>query len=178
MTGSEDSNLLSDLAGPQSDKVWRRFIDDHSGLLMKIARYHAQIPDHTQDCFLHICEKLCENSFRRLRQFDEKRGVPFEAWLSTVVNNLCYDWRRQQFGRQRLPRAILAMDEFDQNVYRLKYERHLDISSCLGLLQEKYSATNQETLSASLSRIHKALSSGQRWRLSFLASFSCQNLQR
>jgi RNA polymerase sigma factor (sigma-70 family) len=156
------------MAGPQSDKAWQKFIDSRAGQLMKIARYHTQIEDQAQDCFLHICEKLCENGFRRLLQFDEERGVPFEAWLSTVANNLCHDWRRQQFGRHRVPRAILAMDEFDQNVYKLKFEHRLDLSSCLNLLKGIDSGLTMEKLSASLSRIHNALSSRQRWRLSFL----------
>ena len=168
MAGLDISYLLSALAGPQSAKAWRQFIDSRAGQLMKIARYHTQIEDQAQDCFLHICEKLCENGFRRLLQFDEKRGVPFEAWLSTVANNLCHDWRRQQFGRHRIPRAILAMDKFDQNVYKLKFEHRLDISSCLNLLQERDSGLTLETLSASLGRIHNTLSSRQRWRLSFL----------
>ncbi len=85
MAGFDISYLLSGLAGPQSAKAWRQFIDSRAGQLMKIARYHTQIEDQAQDCFLHICEKLCENGFRRLLQFDEKRGVPFKAWLSTVA---------------------------------------------------------------------------------------------
>jgi RNA polymerase sigma factor (sigma-70 family) len=168
MAGVDISYLLSALAGPQSAKAWRHFIDSRAGQLMKIARYHTQIEDQAQDCFLHICENLCENGFRRLLQFDEKRGVPFEAWLSTVANNLCYDWRRQQFGRHRRPRVILTMEKFDQDVYKLKFEHHLDLSNCLNLLQERDSGVTPETLSASLGRIHNALSSQQRWRLSFL----------
>jgi RNA polymerase sigma factor (sigma-70 family) len=168
MTGLAISSVLSELAGPQSAKAWRRFIDDRAGQLMKIARYHTQIEDQAQDCFLHICEKLCENGFRRLRRFDEKRGVPFEAWLSSVANNLCHDWRRQQFGRRRTPTAILALEQFDQQVYRLKFERRLDISTCLSLLQKNNSGLTHEILSASLGRIHNALSSRQRWRLNFL----------
>ena len=60
------------------------------------------------------------------------------------------------------------MAEFDQNVYNLKFERRLDLSTCLILLQERDSSLTQETLSAALGRIHNTLTSRQRWRLSFL----------
>jgi DNA-directed RNA polymerase specialized sigma24 family protein len=168
MSNSLISVLLANLSGVQSGKAWQQFLDGWASQLMKIARYNAHVEDQAQDCFLHICEKLSEHGFRRLLQFEESRGVPFESWLSAVANNLCHDWRRQQFGRFKVPTAIREMDDLDQHVYHLKFEKRLEIQACLELAKARYPALTREALSASLARIHQALSARQRWRLSFL----------
>jgi RNA polymerase sigma factor (sigma-70 family) len=100
-------------------------------------------------------------------KFDNNRGVSFDAWLSVVVNNLCHDWRRQQFGRRRAPRAIQNMDLFDQDVYRLKFVKRLDLPTCFNLLRVENPGLTEQALSESLGRVHNSLSSHQRWRLSF-----------
>lgn len=168
MTRPEITSLLAGLQGRDPGEAWEQFLSNRAALLMKIARYHAHREDHAQDCFLYICEKLAEHRFRRLRAFDPDTATPFEAWLSTVTNNLARDWRRRRFGRIRSPRAIAALHAFDREMYRLHFEQELDLTTCRALLAERFPESSPEAVGAALDRIHNALTPRQRWRLSFL----------
>jgi RNA polymerase sigma factor (sigma-70 family) len=155
------------LAGPDAGAAWKAFIDQWSGRLMAIARRHAVTDEDAQDCFLHLCEGLCSDGFARLRTYDPDQGVPFGGWLAVVANRLAVDWQRRQYGRMRMPSAVLALDSFHQRVYELVYRQGLDRSACLEALRITYPRLDEARISGALARLHNALSSRQRWRLSF-----------
>lgn len=159
--------LLAGLDDIPPADLWKQFLECHAWAVMKVAQFHAPAEDLAQDCFLYICEKLAVDGFRKLKKFDPARAVPFDSWLTVVVSNLARDWRRQEFGRRRLPTAVRAMSELDQAVYRLKYFRQLEASVCLKSLRERFPNITRTQLTESLSRLHDAFSPEERWRLSF-----------
>lgn len=162
------ASLLKSLKRNPPDKAWARFLQLFSPVLMKAANYHTQSSELAKDCFLFICEKLVERGFEHLDRFDPGRGVGFRSWLAAVANNLALDWHRQQFGRTRLPRAVQAMSELDQAVYRLKYLKRMENAACLALLRRHFPRIGRQQLSESLARLHQAFSPQARWRLSFV----------
>ena len=155
----------SELAGANPDIAWRRFLDQYAGKIMGIARQYESAPDLAQDCFLHVCEKLSEHGFRRLRWYDAARGADFGTWLTAVISRLCIDWRRMEYGRRRLPSAILRLSRFDRAVFRLRYLQHLDLSLCLQFVRIDFPGTFRSELAQSLERLHNALSPRKRWSL-------------
>ncbi len=158
--------LLVALDSSGDETAWRAFLDEWSPLLARVARNHARYDELANDCFLFLCERLVENRYRRLRQFDAARGVAFSAWLSVVANNLARDWWRQEYGRRRLPSAIRRLDDYERAVFRLRIERRLPLTACRELLRQQFPGQSAR-LPDALERIHQVLSSRQRWRWSF-----------
>jgi len=165
MSEAQIEKILSGLSSKRPDGAWRQFLDSYAGKIMAIAWQYASAPGKAQDCFLYICGKLSERDFRRLLQYDAQRGVDFQIWLTTVVSRLCIDWRRTEYGRLRPPTVISRMSAFDQQVYRIRFEQHLDLIMCLHILQIDYPSGTSQGLADSLTRIHAELSPRQRWRL-------------
>ena len=176
MSRDRNAGFIADLWGPRREVAWSRFLDEHSQLLMRIALQHAHFTDLAEDCFLHLCERFCEDDARRLRQYDPARGVAFEGWLQAVAHNLARDWRRSEFDRMRIPTAIRSLEEVDRRVYSLRFEQSLSADICLGLLQADWPGYTREALAESLARIHQALSPRQRWRRAALAGAQDQRM--
>ncbi len=156
--------LLPELFDSRNESVWRKFVRNYGGVLMSAARHHGLDPHDSQDCFLHICEKLCEDDFRRLRAFDPSRGGSFRTWLTAIAANLSADWCRTRYGRQSMPLAIKALPDLEQRVFRLAVIEGLDWESCLIGVRQRYPEIDRGTLSAALAAVHSALTAQQRWK--------------
>jgi RNA polymerase sigma factor (sigma-70 family) len=89
----------------------------------------------------------------------------FSTWLRAVVRNLCIDWHRKEFGRHRPFRSLSSLSLFDQQVFRLIYERKLLPDECLAQLTIDFPNANEAKLSESRARIEASLTSNQRWLL-------------
>lgn len=165
-TKKEITGLIHRLNGSDPGPAWAEFIDCFSSLILKTAQQFEYEQDRLGECYLYVCEKLCEGGFRRILKFNTGGDASFRTWLGTVVFNLCVDWHRREFGRVTLLPLISALSEFDQSVYRLRYERGLDLQDCLHGLQDDFPDLTAQQLSDSLARIHAALTPRQRWKLS------------
>lgn len=160
--------LLHRLNGSDQGAAWAEFVDDYSALLLKVVSQFEYGQDRQGECFLYVCEKLCEDEFRRLLKFNTRGKATFRTWLGSVVFNLCVDWHRREFGRATMLPAISALPEFDQSVYRLCFEQGMDLQTSLYYLQEDFPDLNAQQLSESMARIHRVLTPRQRWKLAAL----------
>lgn len=167
-TDRSDESILALLDGlrcSRPDEAWKGFLDQHAGQIMRVVRQRGYGKQMSEDCFLSVCERLSDDRFARLLQFDDSRGVPFRGWLNAVVVNLCSEWHRAHFGRRRVPQSIARLSSLDRHVFRYRYLQELGIHSCLCLLHERFPDITRADLSAALSRIQSALTGRQRWRL-------------
>lgn len=167
ISGDPDiETILHRLNGSDPGVAWAAFIDRYSARIMRIVRQFEFEQDRSQDCFLHVCEKLCEKGFRRLLKFSTTGPASFRTWLGSVVYNLCVDWHRSEYGRAVLLPAISAMPMFDQAVYRLYFERGMEREICRRMLKEEFPDLTREQFTEAIARVHQALTPRQRWKLS------------
>jgi len=157
--------VLHRLNSGDSGAAWAAFIERYSPLIMRVLRQFEFEQDRQDDCFLHVCEKLCENNFQRLLKFNTSGPARFSTWLGSVLYNLCVDWHRKEYGRAVMLPAINALPMFDQAVYRLYFERAMDRESCQRALREEFPGLTSGQLSDSISRVHGLLTPRQRWRI-------------
>lgn len=162
-------DLLVQLQDSGAEQAWSEFLERYSTCIFQVALQYAPDSDGARDCYLYVCEKLCENSAGRLQQFDPARGATFQTWLTAIVNNLCIDWHRSNYGRATMPATIRKLPELEQWAYRYRIQESLDLETCLVLLRRRFPDLSRARLSAALSAIHTAISPKQRWRLSVLA---------
>jgi RNA polymerase sigma factor (sigma-70 family) len=103
-----------------SDRAWTLFIDHYHRLIDATVCRLILEPDEAVDAFAHVCERLSESDFARLRRFTERSGhrAKFSTWLVAVVRNLTIDWRRARHGR---PRATPPpqLTRLRQRIYQL-----------------------------------------------------------
>lgn len=158
-------SILHRLNTGDSGAAWGAFIERYSPLIVRVLRQFEFEQDRQDDCFLHICEKLCENNFQRLLKFNTSGPARFGTWLGSVLHNLCVDWHRKEFGRAVMLPAISALPLFDQAVYKLYFERAMDRETCRHALQEEFPGLTEGQLSDSISRVHRTLTPRQRWRI-------------
>jgi RNA polymerase sigma factor (sigma-70 family) len=168
MTGPEQNSveqLLHRLNSADAGAAWAAFIDDYAGLIVRVASQFEFEQDRRNECFLHVCEKLCEDQFRRLLTFNTRGAATFSHWLSTVVFNLCVDWHRKEFGRARMLPAIAALPLFDQRVYQNCYEGGMSTDECHETMRTEIPGLAREQIRDALGRIHALLTPRQRWQL-------------
>jgi RNA polymerase sigma factor (sigma-70 family) len=157
--------VLQQLRSGDPHEAWAEFLDEYSGLIFQVGRHFERDLDRASDCFQFVCEKLSEDHFRRLLRFKPLGPASFSTWLRAVVRNLCLDWHRQEFGRERPFRSISRLSTFDQEVFRHVYERGVSTGEILPLLQSKFADVTPERLIESRDRIEHELTANQRWRL-------------
>lgn len=118
------SDLLQRLNSPEAGAAWVDLVNRFAHLIMKTASQFEYRQDRSSACFLYVCEKLCDQQFRRLQKYNTAGAAKFHNWLSTVVFNLCVDWHRKEFGR------AIVLPAFDQMVYRYSYEMGMGQDAC------------------------------------------------
>ena len=158
------SDLLHRLNSAEAGSAWAEFIDRFSPLIMKAVGEFEYSQDRGNECFLFICEKLCDQQFRRLQKFNTAGKASFHTWLSAVVFNLCVDWHRSEFGRAQMLPAISALPAFDQAVYRLRFESGMHFEDCFQTLKLDFPDLTRQQFSDGISRVHGMLTPRQRWQ--------------
>lgn len=153
------------LRSPESSKAWEEFLRHYSPVILQVVKSFEHDPDHVADCFLFVCEKLCERRFRRLLCFRPQGPAGFPTWLRAVTRNLCLDWHRREFGRHRVFEAISRLSAFDQDVFRVVIEQGHPAETAFLILQPRYPHIKPETFSQSAEQIQSLLTARQRWLL-------------
>ncbi len=164
-SGGDIAAQLAALRGPRPDAAWKRFLEGYLPQIQHVVRQRQYDAQMAEDCILFVCEHLSDDGFYRLQQYDPDRGVPFRGWLNAVVTNLCVEWHRREFGRERVPPPVEHLRPFDQRVFHLRYQQDLDLHSCFELLRDEFPDLTREALSAALARVQGALTWRQRWSL-------------
>jgi RNA polymerase sigma factor (sigma-70 family) len=93
---------LLDASTPTTQETsWEEFIAEHSRIILHITR--SVCPDHdgAMDRYAFILDQLRQDNYRRLRTFAADGRSQFTTWLVVVVQRLCIDYQRHQYGRHR-----------------------------------------------------------------------------
>ena len=159
------ADLLADLKSGRADTAWREFLEQHSPSIMRIVRRFERDEGRATDCFVHVCGELSNNGFRRLLSFRTDGAARFSTWLAAVVANLCIDWRRNKYGRQRPVSAVAKLPEIDQLVYRYIFVRGMSRRECLVALQPRFPGLTDSVLAEVNARLFTTLAPRQRWQL-------------
>jgi RNA polymerase sigma factor (sigma-70 family) len=165
MPQSPIEDLLRRLGSPDDQEAWNEFLTDYSAQIYQSITYLESDPEHAGDCFQFVCEQLIKNNSRRVRKFKGDGAATFSTWLRAVVRNLCIDWHRRRFGRQRPFRSVSSLSLFDQLVFGMIYERRLSPDECLAQLATDFPNTTESQVVLSRARIEAALTPNQRWLL-------------
>ena len=163
-------NILLYLNSGQLDAGWEAFLETYSAVLHSITRQFEVDNSTSDDCFEFVCAKLSDNNFRRLKAFNPEGPAKFRTWLTAVTGNLCRDWRRSVYGRQRLPENVRQLPEFDQLVFECFYRHGMTHHECLHVLKSRFTKLTLEQIGDANARLHSVLSSKQRWQLSITRS--------
>lgn len=162
--------ILDELTSQDADRAWGDFLEEYSTLIFQVICHFEPDPEKAADCFQFVCEQLIKNRFRRLRQFKIDGPARFTTWLRAVIRNLCIDWHRKETGRPRPFKSISKLSTFDQQVFRLLYERGVSTQEGLRLLIPAFPNATEEKVAESRHRIEKGLTMQQRWLLNTRAA--------
>jgi RNA polymerase sigma factor (sigma-70 family) len=171
-------NLLRDLYSPNPQDAWAAFLSEYATLIYQVVHYLEADPDNAADCFQFVCEQLIDNRSKRLRKFKGDGPATFTTWLRAIVRNLCIDWHRKQFGRQRPFSSMSRLTLFDQQVFRMIYERAVSPEECVAALAREFPDTTLEKISNSREHIESVLTSNQRRLLAQRAAQRNGNAER
>jgi RNA polymerase sigma factor (sigma-70 family) len=96
-----DRLLDRSVPAEQREEAWSAFVDQHALLLLHVARVVDGREDGGMDAFTFVLEKLREEDFRRLRQWQDDGRSQLSTWLVVVARRLCLDFVRHRDGRLR-----------------------------------------------------------------------------
>jgi RNA polymerase sigma factor (sigma-70 family) len=161
----EITHLLQRLASQEPQEAWGEFLTVSSPLIHQVIQAFEREPDLAGDCFLFVCENLCQDGFRRLRRFKAGGSARFSTWLRVVVRNLCLDWHRKEFGRQQIFETIARLSPLDQEVFRLVYHQRLSKEDCHFRLLGHHPGLTLVLIEDCLNRIQQTLTPRQLWLL-------------
>ena len=163
MEDPQIARIIEQLGTPQFQQAWTEFLEAYSPLIFHTVRLFERDADPVADCFLFVCERLSEKTFRRLRLFKPGGAARFSTWLRVVVRNLCLDWRRKEFGRHRIFQSIARLDALDQDIFQCIYEQGLAKEESFVILRAKHPRLTLAQLEESLARVKGALTDRQIW---------------
>jgi RNA polymerase sigma factor (sigma-70 family) len=158
--------LLEALRSPDSyGDAWAEFLDSYSPVLYQTARTCTSDDDAAADCYLHICERLARNSFRRLLKFKPNGSASFTTWLRVVARNLCFDWHRSQYGRPRPFKSLQHLSPLELEVYNSRFVHGTSQEETLHRLDSQFPGVGFSELSEIEERLQGSLTSRQQWIL-------------
>jgi RNA polymerase sigma factor (sigma-70 family) len=161
-----DAELLS-LFGREPESAWDVFIDRYADLILLCLHDLGFDHDQAMDRFIYVCEKLCEQRFRRLRtiRFAGRRGE-LAPWLRTVVRHLAINWAWSVDGRRRLFKSIGELPRREQRVFELYFWHGLTPSRVHEQLRvEQQAEVSYTEVYDALEAVFARLSRDQTWRL-------------
>lgn len=158
--------LLEALRSPNSRDAWVEFLDTYSAVLYQSARACTSNQDDAADCYLHICERLARDHFRRLLKFKPRGRASFTTWLRVVARNLCLDWHRSQSGRPRPFKSVQHLSPLELEIYNCRFIRGASQDETLQQLEPLFPGVKLSDLSRIEERLQGSLTSRQQWILS------------
>jgi RNA polymerase sigma factor (sigma-70 family) len=160
--------LLQCLSSRSPQEAWVRFLQAYATLIHQAVRHFEREEDYVSECFLFVCEGLARDGYHRLRRFKPGGPARFSTWLRAVVRNLCLDWHRKEFGRQRIFESMSMSDlsALDQEVFRHLYERDTSQEETFLLLRPRFPGLTRAAIAESAESLIAKLSPRQRWLLS------------
>jgi RNA polymerase sigma factor (sigma-70 family) len=159
------AGILCQLGSRQASEAWAEFLQMYSPLILRIVRLFERDPDHVSDCFLFVCERLSQKQFRRLRRFHAKGKATFPTWLRAVVRNLCMDWHRHEFGRERVFQSVSRLGPLDQEVFSCLFLQEMSPEQTVLSLQPRFPSLTKSLVDEIEDRLRSSLSSRQLWLL-------------
>ena len=165
MPTRSQSGILRRLSGEDAEAAWADFLEAYSPLLFQVARRFDRDEDRLADCYLYVCSELHRNDFRRLQRYRPDGPARFSTWLTTVVRNLCLDWRRQALGAPRPFRAVSRRSPLAQDIFRCVYHQGMTLDEVHGALQSAYPDLDRARIGEVLTDLHEEMSSRQFWLL-------------
>src|SRR5262245_27152537 len=168
-------HLLRDLYSSTPEDAWAEFLDAYSPVIYQVVRYMEADADNAADCFQYVCEQLIDARSKRLKKFKGQGPATFTTWLRAMVRNLCIDSHRKQFGRHRQLSSIARLPRFDQEVFRLVYERAVPVEESVTVLAGEFPEATLQRINESRDRIEGVLTSKQRWLIAERASYPKRN---
>jgi len=156
------------LVSGQPDAAWDAFIDRYRGLIFAGIRHYARDYDDVMEIFVHVCEAMREDDFRRLREYASRpiHRARFSTWLVTVVRHLSVDWFRKRDGRRRLPALANGLSPIQRRIFQyvfLDERSHVEAYELLRTREEPsltFSAFQSE-----LRDVYRATTEGRRGTL-------------
>ena len=164
--GDDILELLSQLNGLNAHLAWSRLLELCGPVILQAIRHCIWDAEQAADCFVFVCERLHDDSYRRLRRFRPTAGCRFETWLRVVVRNLSLDWHRKRFGRWRLFQSLTKLPALAIEVYRLRYEQGLSADEAFGAVRAGRSEVTAAQFYSAEQQVHEALNSRQNWLIS------------
>jgi RNA polymerase sigma factor (sigma-70 family) len=158
--------LLEALRSPHScGDGWAEFLESYSPVLYQTARACTADDDAAADCYLHICERLSRNSFRRLLKFKPDGSASFTTWLRVVARNLCFDWQRSQHGRPRPFKSMQHLSGLELEIYNSRFLHGSSQQETLHRIQSRFPGLRLSELSEIEEHLQSSLTSRQQWLL-------------
>lgn len=157
--------IVGKLRSSEAPAAWAEFLELYAPQILQIAKLFERDADRVGDCFLFVCEQLSQRRFRRLRRFRPRGEASFSTWLRVVVRNLCLDWHRREFGRERIFQSVARLSSLDQAVFRCVFLQGLSEEETLFLLQPRFPSLTGNGVGESEERLRQALSCRQLWLL-------------
>lgn len=161
-----DEELLS-LFRSEPQCAWEIFIDRHADTIFRTLQYSGFDYDQAMERFVYVCEKLCEQNFRRLKtvKYAGDKGE-LTPWLKQVVKRLSINWAWSEDGRNRLFKSIASLSQREQRVFELYFRGGLLPGAILErLLQEHENNLELADVYESLENIFAHLSENKLWKL-------------
>lgn len=161
-----DGELLL-LFQQRPEDAWRLFIDRYADAIFSLIRSLGFDYDQAMDRFVFVCEKFCENDFRRLKgiKYAGSHG-DLTPWVRQVVKRLCINWAWSEDGRKRLLKPIASLGRLEQRVFALYFWQGLAPSEIEERLrQEHFPELQADSVFVALEQILSQISETKLWRL-------------
>jgi RNA polymerase sigma-70 factor (ECF subfamily) len=128
----------------EQETIFRRWLNDHLGLMLKLVRAGAATPEDQDDLF----QEVLVNVWSSIRAF---RGDARETtWIYRVAFNTTMAWRRGEWRRRRGHERFLKFDVSPQ-----LQPSHLDLLPEREMVERLYAAIRQPPkVDASLALMH------------------------
>jgi RNA polymerase sigma factor (sigma-70 family) len=142
------------------------FLELYGPVLYHTALAHTSSEDAAADCYVHICERLADNHFRRLMKFHPEGNATFTTWLRVVARNLCFDWHRSHFGRHRPFKTLGDLSGVELEIYKLRFAQGASQAETVERVTRTFPALASQEIVAIEERLQRSLNARQRWVLS------------
>ncbi len=147
-------------------RAWELFNERYADVIFSHLQRLGFDYDQAMDRFVYICEKLCEQDFRRLKSIRYAgRFGDLKPWIQTVVKRLSINWAWSVNGRKRLLKPIQRLPLQEQRIFELYFWKGLLPSVIQEQIQLEQKQISLPEVFEGLEHIFSVLSQKKLWRL-------------